>query len=617
MHPAIASSLAVELDRLATLVRRSAAWPSPATGFAWWLAHRHGRTDLIARPDAGGALADAGRLDEAPVLAAHGYLLAGDDDPDHLTVEAWSDAARRLGGRDPLPGDRASFFFRPTELLGLALGAAAIAGQDPQPRRWLRQTLHAGRSRLGTDTWSITLNTVAATTLGDTGGAGRFSTLAEATTVDLAAAWVLGRLHPQAATGAGLDQDAEALETGLLYLLTTTATSTTDIAEATAVHTAATAAIGTGLTRPNLGLPAALTTITGTLRRFPAIVRDLNNRHAGRKPLVKITDEYDVQDLLRGVLRGLFDDVRDEEYTPQPWRRHQQDGPAAQTRTDRHRDQDDPPQPRPTRRRQGTRHRQGVLPLPPRLPHPHLLHLRPHPPADQPDRPRKRLDRPGRPDAHHRHRGPSPLTTGPVPRRATRRCRRSHPHLPPQPAARRHLHPHPGRSRRTDRGRRPPPRRGDVLTHEPVAVLATDGQSEMGRSLVSGLDRRSDLVQVAEVDVRIGQRPSERADTGQVACRVGADQPIPDDRSDTANCDAPPPVGRLHRADQPHSTTLRPPTTWTKTRSETPRLWFCPTADPSVSGRPKDRVRKAGSGGAKFAAHKGVVLPARRATTWC
>lgn len=29
-----------------------------------------------------------------------------------------------------------------------------------------------------------------------------------------------------------------------------------------------------------------------------------------------ITDEYDVQDLLHAVLRGLFDDVRAEEYSP-------------------------------------------------------------------------------------------------------------------------------------------------------------------------------------------------------------------------------------------------------------------------------------------------------------
>jgi hypothetical protein len=100
-----------------------------------------------------------------------------------------------------------------------------------------------------------------------------------------------------------------------LYRLATT-TTTTDIAEAAAIHTAATTAIDTGLARPDYGLPAALTMITSLLRRLPVIVRELNNRHAGRAPLVDIADEYDVQDLLRGVLRALFDDVRDEEYTP-------------------------------------------------------------------------------------------------------------------------------------------------------------------------------------------------------------------------------------------------------------------------------------------------------------
>jgi hypothetical protein len=314
MHPAIATTIAVELDRLAAQIRRDSGWPSPATGFARWLAHHHGPTP-DRRPDAAAAT-DADRLDEAPVLSAHGYLLASQDDGDHQTVAAWSNAARRLGVRDPLPGDRASFFFRPTELLGLALGADAVAGHDPEPRHWLRQTLHAGRGRLGTDTWSIALNTLAATTLGDTGGTGRIGALADASTSDLAAAWLLVTRVSQAAASAGLDQNAEVLETALLYRLATTATTTTDIAEAAAIHTAATAAIGTGLARPDYGLPAALTTITGLLRRFPVIVRELNNRHAGRTPLVEITDEYDVQDLLRGVLRGLFDDVRDEEYTP-------------------------------------------------------------------------------------------------------------------------------------------------------------------------------------------------------------------------------------------------------------------------------------------------------------
>ena len=59
-----------------------------------------------------------------------------------------------------------------------------------------------------------------------------------------------------------------------------------------------------------------LATITGILRRFPAIVRELNSRYSRRPPLAEIKDEYDVQDVLRGVLSGLFDDVRDEETTP-------------------------------------------------------------------------------------------------------------------------------------------------------------------------------------------------------------------------------------------------------------------------------------------------------------
>jgi hypothetical protein len=62
--------------------------------------------------------------------------------------------------------------------------------------------------------------------------------------------------------------------------------------------------------------PAALAIITRLLRRFPAVVRELGHRHDRRSPMAEIRDEYDVQDLLHGILTGLFDDVRDEEPTP-------------------------------------------------------------------------------------------------------------------------------------------------------------------------------------------------------------------------------------------------------------------------------------------------------------
>lgn len=51
------------------------------------------------------------------------------------------------------------------------------------------------------------------------------------------------------------------------------------------------------------------------LRRFHRTARQLKHRHQDRAAF-SIQDEYDVQDLLHAILRGLFDDVRPEEYTP-------------------------------------------------------------------------------------------------------------------------------------------------------------------------------------------------------------------------------------------------------------------------------------------------------------
>jgi hypothetical protein len=49
--------------------------------------------------------------------------------------------------------------------------------------------------------------------------------------------------------------------------------------------------------------------------RFNAVARQLRSRHADRETL-SVKDEYDVQDLMHGLLRVFFDDVRSEEWTP-------------------------------------------------------------------------------------------------------------------------------------------------------------------------------------------------------------------------------------------------------------------------------------------------------------
>jgi hypothetical protein len=49
--------------------------------------------------------------------------------------------------------------------------------------------------------------------------------------------------------------------------------------------------------------------------KFHRIAQTLRNRHGDRSTLI-IADEYDVQDLLRALLKEHFEDVRDEDYVP-------------------------------------------------------------------------------------------------------------------------------------------------------------------------------------------------------------------------------------------------------------------------------------------------------------
>jgi hypothetical protein len=315
-HPVLAATITDELASYREVVKRDWAWPAPTAGFAAWL---YARRDLPApfTPPKTAALAgvDESRLGEAPVLAAYGYLLAAAGEPDETAATTWTSGIARLSSRDPLPGDRASFFFRPVELLGLALGAAAVTGHDTEPRRWLRQVIKEGGPRLGRDSRSVALAAYAGSALGAPAGAGRVSS-PDGSAADLAIRWLVATEAPDAARQAGITDDPGEIETRLLHAMFAARDANLDVADAAVLYAAASSAVGTGLARADYGRQAALHTVRGVLHRFPAIVRELNKRHNGRAPLADIKDEYDVQDLLRGVLSGLFDDIRDEEYTP-------------------------------------------------------------------------------------------------------------------------------------------------------------------------------------------------------------------------------------------------------------------------------------------------------------
>lgn len=59
----------------------------------------------------------------------------------------------------------------------------------------------------------------------------------------------------------------------------------------------------------------AIETVQTVCSRFPYLAKRLAARHDNRAPL-DIADEYDVQDILHGVLSLHFNDVRPEEWTP-------------------------------------------------------------------------------------------------------------------------------------------------------------------------------------------------------------------------------------------------------------------------------------------------------------
>jgi hypothetical protein len=316
-HPVIATSITAELTSYCEVVKRDWAWPAPAAGFAAWLYNRRNLPAPFTPPEVTAlACIDDGRLGEAPVLAAYGYLLAAADEPDEGAAATWISGVARLSARDPLPGDRASFFFRPVELLGLALGAAAVTRHDTEPRRWLRQVIKDGGPRLGRDSRSVALAAYASSALGAlSANAGRISS-PDGSAIDLAIRWLVATQAPDAARQVGITNDPDEIETRLLHAMFAARDANLDVADAAVLYAAASSAVGTGLASTGHGRQAAVHTVVGVLRRFPAIVRELNKRHNGRTPLADIKDEYDVQDLLRGVLSGLFDDIRDEEYTP-------------------------------------------------------------------------------------------------------------------------------------------------------------------------------------------------------------------------------------------------------------------------------------------------------------
>jgi hypothetical protein len=308
----VAASFAAQLAELQGSIQGLWQPEGPEAGFVQWAAREMGTPLIHDLPALSVDDLSSQRWGEAPVLAAVGFRLPGADGTDFET-RRWLEGAERLMARDAAPADRNSFLFRPVELLGIAIGAREVATVECGPTTWLRSVIEVNGERLArTSVLSTTLNALAARRV--------------------AAAWELPhRLDPRTAVdisvlrwlttideGLAADMtsvDRETLDRDLLRRAISAVASPRSLAELgvfyLSLHHAVMAAIG-DLTFAGLG-PAE--SVVRLCRRFPLLVAELADRYNNRAPF-EIADEYDVQDLLRGLLRLHFDDVRAEEWNP-------------------------------------------------------------------------------------------------------------------------------------------------------------------------------------------------------------------------------------------------------------------------------------------------------------
>lgn len=304
----VASATAGVLEAARAQLSAPAAWPDPPSGFARRLLQAAG---VPPPPAFEASLRSAGAsvLRRAPDLAAFGYLI---DRADAETQGDWITAFERLTGREIFPPDRNSFIHLPLELVGIAFGLRDHPQTAETQRLWLGGAIQRGfaEGQFLTPVAQASAATAArligradvAPRVGDTNAA-----FAVADTADLILLGSLALLD-----GNGTVVDLSTIEATLVQRVLAEPVPMRDTAEAGGLLVLLTRAISRGTV---VGKDDPAARVVGLCRRFPLFVDQLQKRQRNRAPM-EVKDEYDVQDLLRAILKLHFDDVRPEEWAP-------------------------------------------------------------------------------------------------------------------------------------------------------------------------------------------------------------------------------------------------------------------------------------------------------------
>ena len=320
----LAESLARELETLIETLHTSWLWPSPDTGFAAYVFRLAGQDIPFEVQPLTFSAAEIERFDEAPVLAAGGYAFSlGCIEPNGDLALAWKDGLTRLSTREPFPSDHNSFFFRPTELLGISLGASSCPIVEERQRQWLRSVIKDGEGLLrSAGVWERVLGYSALLTIAGAGAPVKLVRTEEMEVEELSLLNWLRIADGQVGRALQLDMLKSQLNEAMLAKALEEPPKPRGAARVALLIVALRRAIREVLRSASeenwqLGSETrdALALIRVLCSRFPVFANQLRLRRGTRRSLV-IRDEYDVQNLLHSLLLLHFEDVRPEEWTP-------------------------------------------------------------------------------------------------------------------------------------------------------------------------------------------------------------------------------------------------------------------------------------------------------------
>jgi REase_DpnII-MboI len=323
MNAAVATSFDAQLARLAAVHNESAAGLSPEVGFVSFVFHAVGEMwpSALRLPDVHGISLD--HSDRSPWLATVGYVChCGLSDSADL-VAAWRAGIARLMQRDAFPADRASFVYRPVELLGICLGAKMCEPESSPPVDWLRGVLKEYQRKVPANhTWERHCGSLAAEFLQAPWPPYRLPRVEDLSLEDLGLFLLVANVGRIAGDAKEIMTAQACAALRVLDLAIEYQPTSGDVAAAGLVYRTIRSCYQQFIHSAHakhwqLGSPHrdAAALVQNIFRSFPRVAHQLLKRHDGRRTL-EIKDEYDVQDLLHALLHLFFDDIRPEEWTP-------------------------------------------------------------------------------------------------------------------------------------------------------------------------------------------------------------------------------------------------------------------------------------------------------------